>query len=55
MRSGTEIASHADIDDENQTVTVTHPEIGTTAVAGADGDKNVITDDTTEVLSLIHI
>ena len=54
VRSGTEIASHADIDDENQTVTVTHPEIGTTAVDGADGDKNVITDDTTEVIATVE-
>ena len=54
MRSGTELASHADIDDKNQTVTVTHPEIGTTAVDGADGDKNVITDDTTEVIDTVE-
>ena len=54
VRSGTESASHADIDDENQTVTVTHPEIGTTAVDGADGDKNVITDDTTEVIDTVE-
>mgnify|MGYP002548770157 CR=1 FL=1 len=54
MRSGTELVSHADIDDKNQTVTVTHPEIGTTAVDGADGDKNVITDDTTEVIDTVE-
>ena len=54
VRSGTELASHADIDDENQTVTVTHPEIGTTAVDGADGDKNVITDDSTEVIDTVE-
>mgnify|MGYP000807689219 FL=1 len=54
VRSGTEIASHADIDDKNQTVTVTHPEIGTTAVDGADGDKNVITDDSTEVIDTVE-
>ena len=53
-RTGTELASHADIDDKNQTVTVTHPEIGTTAVDGADGDKNVITDDTTEVIDTVE-
>ena len=46
--------SSRDIDDENQTVTVTHPEIGTTAVDGADGDKNVITDDTTEVIDTVE-
>ena len=54
VRSGTELATHADIDDKNQTVTVTHPEIGTTAVDGADGDKNVITDDTTEVIDTVE-
>ena len=54
VRSGTELASHADIDDKNQTVTVTHPEIGTTAVDGADGDKNIITDDTTEVIDTVE-
>ncbi len=54
VRSGTELASHADIDDKNQTVTVSHPEIGTTAVDGADGDKNVITDDTTEVIDTVE-
>ena len=54
VRSGTELASHADIDDKNQTVTVTHPEIGTTAVDDADGDKNVITDDTTEVIDTVE-
>ena len=54
VHSGTELASHADIDDKNQTVTVTHPEIGTTAVDGADGDKNVITDDTTEVIDTVE-
>ena len=53
-RCGTEIASHKDIEDGKQTVTVTHPEIGTTAVDGADGDKNVITDDTTEVIDTVE-
>ena len=53
-RCGTEIARHKDIEDGKQTVTVTHPEIGTTAVDGADGDKNVITDDTTEVIDTVE-
>ena len=53
-RCGTEIASHKDIEDGKQTVTVTHPEIGTTAVDGADGDKNVITDDSTEVIDTVE-
>ena len=53
-RCGTDLASHKDIEDGKQTVTVTHPEIGTTAVDGADGDKNVITDDTTEVIDTVE-
>ena len=43
-QGGVELAVHADINDENQTTTVTHPTIGTTAVDGADGDKNVVCD-----------
>ena len=39
------IAEHTDKSDVNQQVTVIEPEIGTTAVDGADGDKNVATDD----------
>ena len=53
-RCGTEIASHEDIGDGKQTVTVTHPEIGTTASDGSDGDKNVITDDATEVIDTVE-
>ena len=53
-RGGNVLATHEDIGDVNQTVTVTHPEIGTTAVDGADGDKNVITDDTTEVIDTVE-
>ena len=53
-RNGNVLVTHEDIDDKNQTVTVTHPEIGTTAVDGADGDKNVITDDTTEVIDTVE-
>ena len=53
-RCGTEIASHKDIEDDKQTVTVTHPEIGTSAVDGSDGDRNVIVDDTTEVIDTVE-
>lgn len=42
---GSLIAEHTDKSDVNQQVTVIEPEIGTTAVDGADGDKNVATDD----------
>ena len=53
-RGGNVLATHEDIGNVNQTVTVSHPEIGTTAVDGADGDKNVITDDTTEVIDTVE-
>ena len=39
-----EIASHSDIEDENQTVTMHTSEIGTTATDKLDGDKTVIAD-----------
>ena len=42
--NGVELAAHADINDEGQTVTVTKPEVGTTATDGFDGDKNVVAD-----------
>lgn len=41
---GVELTTHADIEDEGQTVTVTRPEIGTTATDGVDGDKTVVAD-----------
>jgi hypothetical protein len=53
VRSGTEIASHADIDDENQTVTVKHPFITTSALDGIDGDKNIVTDDETVIVDTV--
>ena len=43
-RNGIEITAHADIDDIDQTVEVTPPEIGTTLVDNLDGDKNVVAD-----------
>lgn len=44
-REGREVASHADIHDEAQTVTVEPgPEIGTVAADGADGDHEVSAD-----------
>ena len=39
-----EIASHSDIEDEDQTVTMHTSEIGTTAMDKLDGDKTVIAD-----------
>ena len=41
---GKEIASHSDIEDEGQTVTMHTSEIGTTATDKLDGDKTVIAD-----------
>lgn len=43
-RADKEVAVHADITDEKQTVTVVQSEIGTTAVDTFDGDKNVVAD-----------
>ena len=42
--NGKELASHADIEDKSQTVTITKPEVGTTAKDGLDGNKTVIAD-----------
>ena len=58
---GVEVAAHADISDEGQTVMVENPKpaIGTTATDGTDGDKTVIADmeaiivDTVEYANLI--
>ena len=41
---GHEICAHADIEDEDQTVTVNQPSVGTTATDKLDGDKTVIAD-----------
>ena len=40
--NGKELASHADIEDKSQTVTITKPTLSTTAVDGLDADKNLI-------------
>ena len=40
--NGKELASHADIEDKSQTVTITKPTLSTTAVDGLDTDKNLI-------------
>lgn len=54
VRSGVEIASHEDIEDGKQTTTVTRPQIGTTALDGHDGDKNVVTDGKTTVIDTVE-
>ena len=51
---GHEICAHADIEDEGQTVTVTKPEVGTTATDKADGDKNVVADTDATVTDTVH-
>ena len=43
-RGDKELAAHADIDDEGQTVEFTKPSIGTTAKDGVDGDQHSATD-----------
>ena len=40
--NGKELASHADIEDKSQTVTITKPKLSTTAVDSLDADKNLI-------------
>ena len=51
---GHEICAHADIEDEGQTVTVTKPEVGTTATDGFDGDKNVVSEPEATVVDTVH-
>ena len=53
LRGETEIASHEDINDEGQTVTIDNPEIGTEANDGLDGDKNVIANDTATIVDTV--
>lgn len=53
-RTCVEIASHKDIEDGKQTTTVTRPQIGTTALDGHDGDKNVVTDGKTTVIDTVE-
>ena len=44
MKDGYAVAAHADITDENQTVSLFEPEIGTTAKDGVDGDHHAVID-----------
>lgn len=53
-RGETTIASHEDIDDGDQTVTVISPELATTAIDGIDGDKNVVKDPEAEVTDTVE-
>ena len=47
------IASHADINDLGQTVSIRNPHISTTAIDGHDSDKNVVTDTKTTVIDTV--
>lgn len=48
-----ELAVHADIEDEGQTVTLTPPEIGTSAADGVDGDDTVSADSTVTIVDTV--
>ena len=52
-RLGKEVAVHADLNDEGQTVVMNRPKIGTTAVDGLDGDKNVVADTEASVVDTV--
>ena len=49
-----EVATHADISDEGQTVTIIPPRIGTTAADGLDGDQTVVADSQTTVVDTVE-
>ena len=51
---GVEVGVHADLEDEYQTVTITKPELKTTAVDKLDGDKNVIGEADALVVDTVH-
>lgn len=50
---GNVIASHEDLTDEGQTVEVVPPEIGTSAVDGADGDKEISADGKATIIDTV--
>lgn len=51
--NGIEIADHKDINDIDQTVTITKPEVGTTAKDGLDGNKTVVSDTEVSVVDTV--
>lgn len=53
LRGDVVIATHEDPTDSNQTVETIVPEIGTTALDGVDGDKNVVSDKGMRVIDTI--
>ena len=52
--NGKELASHADIEDKSQTVTITKPKLSTTATDALDGDKNLIGEDNATIVDTVH-
>ena len=51
--NGKELTSHADIEDKSQTVTITKPEVGTTAKDGFDGNQTVVSDTEVSVVDTV--
>ena len=51
--NGKELASHADIEDKSQTVTITKPKVGTTAKDGFDGNQTVVSDTEVSVVDTV--
>ena len=49
-----EIASHADVNDAGQTVTIGKPKLSTSAADALDGDKNLIGEDSATVVDTVH-
>ena len=49
-----EIASHADVNDAGQTVTIGKPRLSTSATDALDGDKNLIGEDGATIVDTVH-
>ena len=49
-----EIASHADVNDAGQTVTIGKPKLSTSAADALDGDRNLIGEDSATVVDTVH-
>ena len=49
-----EIASHADVNDAGQTVTIGKPKLSTSATDALDGDKNLIGEDGATIVDTVH-
>ena len=49
-----EIASHADVNDAGQTVTIGKPKLSTSATDAIDGDKNLIGEDGATIVDTVH-